>query len=90
MLVTSFHLEVMLRECVIFSSHHFSLTPLQNTSLIVLGLVPSEQVLQSSDVLETEIIKSEFKVNQRVILVQTVDEHSANILVQLVITKIQA
>ena len=45
--------------------------------------------MNPADVFKAEIVKSEFKVNQRVIVVQAVNEHAANVFIQFVVAEVQ-
>ena len=45
--------------------------------------------MQSTNIFESKVIPSEFKINERVILIKTVNELTANLLIELVIAQVE-
>ena len=82
-------LQVMLLEGVVLFAHHLSLAPLLQTGSVVLGLVPPQEVLKTTDVLKAEVVEAKFKIDETMVLVKTVDEHAPNALIELVVADVQ-
>ena len=82
-------LQVELLEGVVFISHHFALAPLLEPGSVILSLVAPEQILQSANVLQAETIEAEFKIDQRVVLMQAVNELAPDLLVQFIVAEVQ-
>lgn len=90
LLMLGLPLQVVLLESMVIIAHHLPLTPFLETRLVVLGLVPSQEVLKSADILETEVVEAEFKIDQAVVLVEAVNEHAADAFIELVVADVQA